>query len=58
MYTLNSTEQHAVCARGGNLYSIGHDIRSARFTDDEITDPLTATDYKDPMKIAYYKEAR
>ena len=44
-YTLNSTEQHGV------IYSLGHDIRSARFTDDEITDPLTATDYKDPIKI-------
>ena len=43
--TLNSTEQH------GFIYSLGHDIRSARFTDDEITDPLTATDYKDPIKI-------
>ena len=45
-YTLNSTEQHGV------IYSLGHDIRSARFTDDEITDPLTATDYKDPIKIS------
>lgn len=44
-YTLNAVEQHAV------VYSLGHDIRSARFTDDEITDPLTATDYKDPIKI-------
>ena len=35
----------------GTLYSMGHDIRSAKFTDDEITDPLTATDYKDPIKI-------
>lgn len=34
-----------------HLYSIGHDIRSSKFTDDEITDPLTATDYKDPIKI-------
>ena len=33
------------------IYSIGHDIRSARFTPDEITDPLTATDYKDPIKV-------
>lgn len=33
------------------IYSIGHDVRSARFTEDEITDPLTATDYKDPIKI-------
>lgn len=35
------------------VYSMGHDIRSARFTDDEVVDPLTATDYKDPIKIAY-----
>ena len=33
------------------IYSMGYDIRSAKFTDDEITDPLTATDYKDPIKI-------
>jgi DNA (cytosine-5)-methyltransferase 1 len=33
------------------IYSMGHDMRSAKFTDDEITDPLTATDYKDPIKI-------
>lgn len=33
------------------IYSIGHDIRSSRFTPDEITDPLTATDYKDPIKV-------
>ena len=52
MYTLNTTEQHAVCTRGG-IYSIGHDIRAAGLTDDEITDPLTATDYKDPIKVAY-----
>ena len=43
-YTLNTIDRPAV-------YSIGHDIRSAKFTDDEITDPLTATDYKDPIKI-------
>jgi DNA (cytosine-5)-methyltransferase 1 len=47
MYTLNGTEHHGVC----KIYSMGHDIRSAKFTDDEITDPLTATDYKDPIKI-------
>ena len=45
MYTLNTVEQHGV------VYSMGHDIRSAKFTADEITDPLTATDYKDPIKI-------
>ncbi len=33
------------------IYTIGHDIRSAKFTDDEITDPLTATDYKDLIKL-------
>jgi DNA (cytosine-5)-methyltransferase 1 len=33
------------------IYSIGHDIRSAGLTDDEKTDPLTATDYKDPIKL-------
>lgn len=41
---------------GGNnvpavLYSIGHDVRSSKFTTDEKTDPLTATDYKDPIKV-------
>lgn len=88
MYTLNSTEHHAVALEnhpadsrvkisedgtvqtlsgrmgtGGNNVpmvmeeplSIRHDIRSARFTDDGITDPLTATDYKDPIKITYQK---
>ena len=35
------------------VYSIGHDIRSARFTDDEITDPLTVSDYKEPIAVAY-----
>lgn len=43
-YTLNTIDRPAV-------YSIGHDIRSAKITDDEITDPLTATDYKDPTKV-------
>lgn len=33
------------------VYTIGHDVRSTRFTNDEITDPLTATDYKDPIKV-------
>ncbi len=36
-----------------NIHTIGHDMRSAKFTTDEITDPLTATDYKDPIKISY-----
>jgi DNA (cytosine-5)-methyltransferase 1 len=35
------------------LLTIGHDERSSAFTDDEITDPLTASDYKDPIKVAY-----
>ena len=30
------------------LITIGHDERSSQFTDDEITDPLTASDYKSP----------
>lgn len=38
------------------VYSMGHDIRSAKFTNDEITDPLTATDYKDPIKINTYQK--
>lgn len=41
-----------------NIQSIGHDLRSAKFTDDEITDPLTATDYKDPIKISYNSVVR
>jgi DNA (cytosine-5)-methyltransferase 1 len=49
-------------ANGGlvmdNIQSIGHDLRSAKFTDDEITDPLTATDYKDPIKIGYNSVVR
>lgn len=31
--------------------TIGHDFRSAKFTDDGITDPLTSTDYKEPMTM-------
>lgn len=41
---------------GGNVpmvMSIGHDERSAKFTDNEIVDPLTSSDYKDPIKITY-----
>ena len=34
-----------------SLYSIGHDVQFAKFTDDEITDPLMANDYKDPIKV-------
>ena len=54
MYTLNTAERHAVCP--GPVYSMGHDVRSAKFTDDEITDPLTATDYKDPIKVSTYQK--
>lgn len=36
-----------------DVQSFGHDKRSAKFTDDGKTDPLTATDYKDPMIVAY-----
>ena len=43
-YTLNTIDRPAV-------YSVSHDIRSARLTEDEITDPLTATDYKDPPVV-------
>ena len=38
------------------VYSIDNDIRSSKFTDDEITDPLTAADYKDPQVIVYANE--
>ena len=34
------------------VYSIGHDERSAGLTDDEKTGPLTAVDYKDPIKVS------
>lgn len=37
--------------RTGEPYSIGHDIRTSQITNDGITDTLTATDYKDPIKI-------
>lgn len=55
-----ATDSHHIpCVIEGNpnrvVYSLGHDIRSARFTDDEITDPLIATDYKDPIKINDFK---
>ena len=33
------------------IYSIGHDIRSSKLTADEKTDPLTASDYKEPIKV-------
>ena len=39
------------------IYSIGHDLRTSKFTDDEITDPLTASDYKDPQCVVYANEA-
>ena len=45
-YTLNTIDRPAV-------YSVSHDIRSAKLTEDEITDPLMATDYKDPPVVAY-----
>jgi DNA (cytosine-5)-methyltransferase 1 len=34
------------------VYTIGHDERSCKFTNDEITDPLTSSDYKDPIKVS------
>lgn len=45
--------------RGGNEpmtdnnepYTIGHDIRSSQMTCDGVTDTLSATDYKDPIKV-------
>jgi DNA (cytosine-5)-methyltransferase 1 len=33
------------------LITIGHDLRSAKFTADGKTDPLTSTDYKEPMIV-------
>lgn len=36
--------------------SVGHDIRSSRMTDDGKTDPMTATDYKSPITVAYARE--
>ena len=33
------------------VYSFCHDMRSARLTADEKTDPLTATDYKEPPAV-------
>jgi site-specific DNA-cytosine methylase len=47
----NGQLAQAKLSESNTIYSIGHDIRSAKLTDDEITDPLTATDYKDPIKI-------
>lgn len=35
------------------IYSIGHDIRSARLTEDGITDPMTASDFKEPIMVVY-----
>jgi DNA (cytosine-5)-methyltransferase 1 len=50
MYTLNTTEVHGVA------YSMGHDERSAQFTPNK-TDPLTASDYKQPTIISEPKIA-
>lgn len=46
MFTLNTAERHAVA------YCMGHDERSAQFGED-IADPLTASDYKQPPVVAY-----
>ena len=40
------------------LMSMGHDERTSQFTTDEVTDPLTASDYKDPIKISYQSVVR
>ena len=45
MYTLNTVEHHAVA------YCMGHDERSAQFEKNK-TDPLTASDYKQPPVVA------
>jgi DNA (cytosine-5)-methyltransferase 1 len=50
MYTLNTTEVHGVA------YSMGHDERSAQFTPNK-TDPLTASDYKQPPIVGQPKIA-
>lgn len=44
--TLNTVDRHAVA------YSMGHDERSAQFTPNK-TDPLTASDYKQPPIVGY-----
>ena len=36
--------------------AIGHDVRSSPMTTDGFTDPLTATDYKQPTTICYKKD--
>ena len=53
--TLSTLNNQYVLAKDEKMkvYTIGHDIRSSKLTDDEITDPLTATDYKDPIKVFY-----
>ena len=35
------------------ILTMGHDERSAKFTENEIIDPLTASDWKDPPRIIY-----
>ena len=42
----------AIVQSSPSVFSIGHDIRSAGLTSNEITDPMTASDYKDPIIIA------
>lgn len=56
--TLGVSQDQTLIAfkKKNTVWSIGHDIRSSRLTDDEITDPLTATDYKDPIKVAIYNQ--
>lgn len=40
-----------------NPITITHDLRSARFTEDGISDPLTSTDYKEPLAVCYGVDA-
>ena len=47
-FTLNTIDRHAVA------YCMGHDERSATFVPNK-TDPLTASDYKQPPVVSYQK---
>ena len=57
--TLSTTQDQTLIRFNSTpIYTIGHDLRSSKFTEDEKTDPLSATDYKDPIKLNIGSEVR
>jgi DNA (cytosine-5)-methyltransferase 1 len=54
MYTLNSTEKHAVCTKGGSEPTISSKASFfLKSRSDGTADTLVATDYKDPQIVCY-----